>query len=168
MGRPLCAPPEGPDAPLPRSALRRGLRGPGTHVLGGLAHWARARDRQTGCPLKKGRWRRALSPRDRRCCESPRTCQEQETGLITGRGGSPEQELGERGAAAPPPARDLHRCARGARRTNPLGAEAYSCEPGARRPVRVPSGDRQGSCRLPRAPRALRFGFSLLAQASWA
>lgn len=80
-------PPGGPDARWPLSALRRGLPGPGAHALGGLAHWARARDRQPGCPLKKGRWRRALSPRDRRCRESPRTCREQGTGLITGRGG---------------------------------------------------------------------------------
>ena len=99
---PQYTPPGGPDALSPRSALLRGLRGLGTHVLQGCAHRARTRYRQLGCPLKKGRWRRALSLRDWKRRDSQRTCEESETGLVTGRGGSPERELARAGRRCHP------------------------------------------------------------------
>lgn len=92
-----------PGCPAPFSCAASWGRAP---LPSRAVHRARARDwqpraatTQPGCPLKKRRWRRALSPPGP---ESPRTCEGLETGLTTGRGGSPEQELARPGRGRHP------------------------------------------------------------------
>lgn len=115
----------------------------------------RAAAAQPRCPLKKRRWRRALSPPGP---GSPRTCEGLETRLDSG-------TRGKSGAGACASGRGRHpTCRRPAQvraaQVRPRagrGAVAGSQEPGAGRPAlgswaaagRVPSGDPQGSGHLP-------------------
>lgn len=127
-----------PGRPAPPSCAASG--GPGSDVLPGGAHRAGARDRQPraatarpGCPLQKRRWRRAPSPPGP---ASPRTCERPETGLMMGRGGSPEQELARAGRGRLPTCpRPAQVRPRAAARTPPGPRSVLEWPWGAFRPV---------------------------------
>lgn len=125
MGRPVCAPPGGPGARRPRSALLRDFWGPGSHILGGRAHPAGARDchPRAGCPLKDEKMASGTAPAG---TEWPRTCGGPETGFVTARGGSPKQEL--------------ERAGRGHHPTCPRPAQVRSAQVRPRAAAREPFG----------------------------
>lgn len=159
-----------PGCPAPFSCAASWGRAP---LPSRAVHRARARDwqpraatTQPGCPLKKRRWRRALSPPGP---ESPRTCEGLETGLTTGRGG--KSGAGTCATRARPPPHLPATCTgapftgapAGGRARTGRGAAAWSREQRAGRPAlgswgaagRVPSGDRQG---LPHSARVSPCG----------
>lgn len=157
MGRPPCAAPGGPDAPSPRTSLRRGLPRSGSHAVGGPCGPGRSagepamgrgvhRNREDGV----GRWPPPAPGRP----ESPRTCEGPETGFVVGRGEVRNRNCAPSGRGRrPAPALALHRCA-------PRACPASLCKP--ERPARSAlHGPRARSIRWPGrvpppAPRAAK------------